>query len=190
MSKPGKEILTYRIEVIDRDHSGYGHTYLTIAKNVAEGVVKRIAACTKDPAYYGKPEQWESLARLGHDTYYPSPTPYGMNTTLHWQHYDGDNGDKSYCHHRIEKIESMGVLCWASKLLTNLSRSIAKAQDNYCGPNDCYQYTLNCPWLLIEALERSGAQHIELVSTGEYASQFVKAYSLLPEWRGQDQSAA
>ena len=183
-----KEILTYRIEVIDRDVHGYGHTYLAIAKNVAESVVKRIATCTKDPEYYGKPEQWESLARLGHDTYYP--TPYGMNTTLHWQHYDGDDGDKSYCHHRIERLESLGVLCWASKLLTGLSRSIARAQDSYYGPKDCYQYKLNCPWLVVEALERSGAQRIELVHTGEYASQFVKAYSPLPEWRREDERAA
>jgi len=180
--------LTYRIEVIDRDYHGYGHTYLTMAENVGESVVKRIATCTKDPDYYGKPEQWESLARLGHDTYYP--TPYGLNTTLHWQHYEADNGDKSYCHHRIEALESLGVLRWASKLLTNLSRSIARAQDEYCGPKHCYQYRLNCPWLVVEALERSGAQRIEVVKAGEYASEFVKAYSLLPEWRGREERAA
>lgn len=183
-----QSILTYRIEVINRDNHGYGHTYVTIAKNSSASVVKRIITCIKDPGYYGKPEQWVALARLGHDTYYP--TPYDMDVALHWQHYDADNGDVSYCQHRIERLENLGVLCWASKLLTGISRSIAKEQGSYYGPKDSYQYKLNCPWLVVEALERSGAQRIELVHTGEYASQFVKAFSPLPEWRGKEEQAA
>jgi hypothetical protein len=187
MNKQRKAALSYRIEVIDRDHSGYGHTYVTIAEGVEESVVNRIAICTKDPGYYGTPDQWEALARLGHETYYP--TPYGRNTTLHWQHYES-NGEEEYCRHSIEKADSLGVMQWACKVLVNLSRNIAKASNRYYGPKDCYQFGLNCPWLVVEALERSGAQRIELVETGEYASQFVKAFSPLPEWRGQSEEAA
>ena len=65
MNDAQKEILTYRIEVIDRDHSGYGHTYITIAPRSPRSVVRKIADCTKDPGYYGEPDRYEALARMG-----------------------------------------------------------------------------------------------------------------------------
>ena len=188
MNNAQKEILTYRIEVIDRDHSGYGHTYITLAPSSPRSVVSKIADCTKDPGYYGKPDRYEALARMGHDTYYQ--TPYEQQVTLHWQHYDCDSGDESYCRHHIERCDRLSVMQWACKLLVGISRDIAKAQGNYYGPKDCYQYRLNFPWLVVEALERKGAQRIELAQPSGYASEFVNAFSPLPVWRGKEWVAA
>ena len=183
-----KEDLAYRIEIINRGHHGYGHTYITIVKSNPQSVVERIATCTKDPAYYGKPDEYESLARLGHDTIYR--LPHDMQVVLHWQHYDSDDGHKDYCQHSIDGPSRLGVMQWACKLLTGISRNIAKAQGEYYGPKDCYQYRLNKPWNVVDELERMGAQRIELVTTGAYQSNFVKGFSLLPEWRGKEEEAA
>ena len=189
------EILTYRIEVIDRDHDGYGHTYITIAQRSPRSVLRTMANCAKDPSYYGEPDRWVALAKMGHDTHYR--TPYEQHVTLHWQHYteklplSDQTPQKSYCQHRIGKCERLSAMQWACKLLVGVSRDIAKAQGEYYGPKDCYQWWLNVPWLVVEALERKGAQRIELAQLGGYAhSEWVDAFSPLPVWRGKEEEAA
>jgi len=188
MNDAQEEILTYRIEVIDCDNGGYGHTYITLSPCTPRSVVRKIANCTKDPNYYGEPDQWEKLARLGHDTYYWLDCDKGVQ--LHWQHYTSDDGHESYCRHQIERCRRLNVMQWACKLLVGISRDIAKSLGRYYGPKDCYQYELDEPRAVVEALERMKAKRIEVVRLGGYASEFVDAFSPLPVWRGKEEEVA
>jgi hypothetical protein len=186
-----KPILTYRITVNEADSIyTYGSTLIDFWDMEPRSVVKRIAKCAADPSYYGDPSHYEPLARLGHEVYYS--TPFGPTACLRWQHYTCEKGyehgpaegDESYCSHGIEKLDGFRDMRWAAKVLTRLSRGIAKAQDGYYGPKEDYSSYLDSPAAVVRALEAIGAQRVEEVNTGPSRWEFCNATSDLPIWRG------
>jgi hypothetical protein len=192
-----KPILTYRITVNEAGRNcDYGSTLIDFWDMEPRSVVQKIAKCVEDPSYHGHPRNYEPLARLGHEIYYP--THFGPSVCLRWQHYTCDKGyengpskgDESYCSHGIEKMDGFRDMQWAAKILTRVSRDIAKAQDRYCGPKEDYSSYLDSPGAVVQALEAIGAQRVEIVQVDASHWHWCNTTSDLPIWRGSTAEAA
>jgi len=112
----------------------------------------------------------------GHEVYYEvdfSP----REVYLSYQHYS----EGGYCSHTVETSGGLTTLQWATKLLTRVSREVAKAQDAYYGPKDNYSHRLNSPQAVIEALEKMGAVEIEHTG-GITDGHMVKRFSPSHTW--------
>ena len=90
---------------------------------------------------------------------------------LDYLHY----GETEYCSHQIcEMRGGLGVMAWATRLLTKMSRQIAKSRGEYYGASENYSTELDCPKSVIQALNDMGAVHIEYSRGGAGMSEAVK----------------
>jgi len=171
-----KNALTY--EVTHTDGRDYNQTYIRICRKRKESLISKIRDCRKDPAYYGKPDQWLGLLDQGYDSFYASPYAE-LDCTVRFQHYNNpDTGEsEGYCSHRIEALDSLYEMQLSVKILNKLAKHVARARDRYHGPKESYSYALDNPADLVKALEAIGAQRVEVIDTGAYASQFVNSDS-------------
>lgn len=177
MSTKKKQVIAFRIE--SENQNGYQHTHIRIETRNEIKVCERIFQSCKDPSYYGGPERWQPLAVLGHDVYYESTG----QASVYVSYLHGSSG--GYCAHQIREItDGLKGLTWATKLLTKLSREIAKKRDEYYGPKDNYSFLLNSPESLLDALRSLGAIEIEYTAsaypyTGEAVARFSPPHLLL-----------
>jgi hypothetical protein len=176
--------LTYMVVVNNADeHDRYGRTHIEISHRRPICLLDKIASCAGDPSYYGRPEQWEKLVRMGHRVSYEI-APFIVCLT--YQHFLPQNGhEEGYCGARIGESESLRNMVWATKTLNVVTREVAKDAGNYYGPKDTYSVELNNPERVAWALEKIKAKRIELVSPG-YAecTRYVDALAPVPAWRG------
>ena len=124
---------------------------------------EQMDACLESPDYYGDGSRFQALASQGYKVYY-SGGLWERDFVLSYLHTDHD-GTPAYCAHKISEIDGgLQGLQWASKLLTKVSREIAKSQDRYYGPGENYSFALNNPAEVVAALKKMKAVEIEFVA--------------------------
>lgn len=68
-------------------------------------------------------------------------------------------------------------MSWANKLLTRLSRQIAKSRGEYYGASENYSRELDSPQNVIDALKKMGAVQVERSAVGVHVGELVEVKS-------------
>lgn len=184
-NKPKKLITTYSIYASSINFEGIRPTTrIKLEPRTQECIEERLALSIKDPSYYGSPDKWQSFLNQGISYFYQWSTykqciiEYSHDDRME-EHRDGSG----YLHHRIVEVDGgMRALRWASKVLLDVSRRIAKSRDRYYGPEHDYSCEIDDPRKLVSALNSMGGKEIEFKLVDDWNGEDVSRFSKAHEW--------
>ncbi len=159
MSINTKKVMTYRIDEEPRSLGPHSRTRIIIEER-ERALLKDISGDFGESDGVITDDNGDHWVRPVGDKYCYRTCRIGMKEVgLDYLHF----GEDGYCSHEI--LEFRGGLAsasWGVKILTKLSRQIAKSRGEYFGSGSKYNYSyaLNSPQSVITALDEMGVVNI------------------------------